>query len=189
MTRDADYVYFYVETAANITSYSGASWMRLLINKDMSWRSGWKGYDYCLNLETPQSSTVGYVSECTSTTSEWSWTRLQTFDYRVAGNKMELRIPRNLFPSGFNWVEICAGTGSSHNYRPVRSESAQGTENEQQNSPVTKNAYSVRTETAGSTRAMKRVGISRSSMMATKATASAARIQGRSRWTGTKDTK
>ena len=110
VTRDADYVYFYVETAANITSYSGASWMRLLINKDMSWRSGWKGYDYCLNLETPQSSTVGYVSECTSTTSEWSWTRLQTFDYRVAGNKMELRIPRNLFPSGkldfaFKWAD------------------------------------------------------------------------------------
>jgi len=110
VTRDADYVYFYVETAANITSYSGASWMRLLINKDMSWRSGWKGYDYCLNLETPQSSTVGYVSQCTSTTSEWSWTRLQTFDYRVAGNKMELRIPRNLFPSGkldfaFKWAD------------------------------------------------------------------------------------
>ena len=110
VTRDADYVYFYVETAANITSYTDARWMRLLINKDMSWRSGWKGYDYCLNLETPQSSTVGYVSQCTSTTSEWSWTRLQTFDYRVAGNKMELRIPRNLFPSGkldfaFKWAD------------------------------------------------------------------------------------
>ena len=43
-------------------------------------------------------------------TSEWSWTRLQTFDYRVAGNKMELRIPRNLFPSGkldfaFKWAD------------------------------------------------------------------------------------
>ena len=45
--------------------------------------------------------------------------------------------------------------------------------------------YSARTETAGSTRAMKSVGISRSSMMAAKATASAVRIQGRSTWTGT----
>ena len=108
VTRDADYVYFYVETAANITAYTDSRWMRLLINKDMNWSTGWKGYDYCLNFETPASPTQGYISQCSGTS--WSWTRQGTFDYRVTGNKMELRIPRNLFPSGkldfaFKWAD------------------------------------------------------------------------------------
>ena len=108
VARDANYVYFYVETAANISEYTGARWMRLLINKDMSWSTGWKGYDYCLNLETPLSATQGYISQCSGTS--WSWTRQGTFDYRVTGNKMELRIPRSLFGSGnldfaFKWAD------------------------------------------------------------------------------------
>ena len=108
VTRDAEYVYFYVETDANITSYQNPRWMRLLINKDCSWSTGWKGYDYCLNLETPLSATQGYISQCSGTS--WSWTRQGTFDYRVTGNKMELRIPRSLFGSGnldfaFKWAD------------------------------------------------------------------------------------
>lgn len=108
VTRDANYVYFYVETAADLTSYTDANWMRLLINKDSSWSTGWKGYDYCLNLETPQSSSVGYISQCT--TSSWNWTRLDTFQYRVTGNKMELKIPRSLFSGAkldfaFKWCD------------------------------------------------------------------------------------
>jgi len=108
VTRDGDYVYFYVETAADITSYTGARWMRLLINKDMNWSTGWKGYDYCLNFETPASATQGYISQCSG--SSWSWTRQGTYDYRIVSNKMELRIPRSLFPSGklnfaFKWAD------------------------------------------------------------------------------------
>jgi hypothetical protein len=94
VARDANYVYFYVKTAANITARTGARWMRLLINKDMDWSTGWKGYDYCLNLETPASETQGYISQCSGTS--WNWTRQGTFDYRVTSNKMELRIPRSL---------------------------------------------------------------------------------------------
>jgi hypothetical protein len=108
VTRDAYYVYFYVETASSMTAWNSGSWMRLLINKDCDWTTGWKGYDYCLNLETPASATQGYVSQCTGT--EWNWTRQGTFDYRVNGNKMELRIPRSLFGNGklnfaFKWCD------------------------------------------------------------------------------------
>ena len=108
VTRDADYVYFYVETAASITAYTDPQWMRLLINKDMNWSTGWKGYDYCLNFETPASATQGYISQCSGTS--WSWTRQGTYDYRVTGNKMELRIPRSLFSGSkldfaFKWAD------------------------------------------------------------------------------------
>ena len=68
--------------------------MRLLINIDYDWTTGWKGYDYCLNLQTPNSATEGIVSRCSGTT--WNWTNAGTFDYRVVGNKMELRVARSV---------------------------------------------------------------------------------------------
>jgi len=94
VTRDGEYLYFYVETAANLTAYTDSKWMRLLINIDYDWTTGWKGYDYCLNLQTPNSATEGIVSRCSGTT--WNWTNAGTFDYRVVGNKMELRVARSV---------------------------------------------------------------------------------------------
>ena len=93
VTRDGEYLYFYVETAANMTAYNSGKWMRLLINIDFNWNTGWKGYDYCLNLQTPNSATQGVVSHCSGTT--WNWSDTDTFDYRVVGNKMELRVARS----------------------------------------------------------------------------------------------
>ena len=94
VTRDANYVYFYVETKEAITSYSGANWMRLLINIDRDATTGWKGYDYCLNYLNPISDSQGIVSHATGTT--WEWEDAGNFDYKVAGNKMEIRVPRSV---------------------------------------------------------------------------------------------
>ena len=93
VARDKDYLYFYVETRGNITSRTDAKWMRLLINLDRDATTGWKGYDYCLNYRNPSSATSGYVSQCSG--SEWSWSDAGTFDYRVVGNKMEIRVARS----------------------------------------------------------------------------------------------
>ena len=94
VTRDKDYIYFYVETAKNITSRNDPRWMRLLINIDCDATTGWKGYDFCLNYLNPTSDNVGIVSE--SDGSEWSWTDAGTFDYAVSGKKMEIRVARSV---------------------------------------------------------------------------------------------
>ena len=92
VTRDNEYIYFYVETDQAITSRTDAAWMRLFINIDHDYSTGWKGYDYCLNYRNPTSATSGVVSRCSN--NSWSWADAGTFDYRVVGNKMEIRVER-----------------------------------------------------------------------------------------------
>lgn len=94
VARDEEYIYFYIETADDITSRTDEKWMRLLINIDRNWKTGWKGYDFCLNYRNPASATKGYVSKCKGTS--WSWSDAGTFDYSLVGNKMEIRVSRSL---------------------------------------------------------------------------------------------
>lgn len=92
VTRDDEYVYFFVETREDITPRTDANWMRLLINIDRKWETGWKGYDFCLNYVSPASDSEGVVSRCNGP--EWEWAEAGSFDYAVKGNKMEIRVQR-----------------------------------------------------------------------------------------------
>jgi hypothetical protein len=94
VTRDNQYLYFYVETDQAITSRTDPGWMRLFINIDRDYTTGWKGYDFCLNYRNPSSATTGIVSRCAN--NAWNWTDAGTFDYAVSGNKMEIRVSREL---------------------------------------------------------------------------------------------
>ena len=94
VTRDKDYLYFYIETDQAITSYTDPAWMRLFINIDHNAQTGWKGYDFCLNYRQPASATRGYVSR--NSNNAWSWTDVGMFDYAINGNKMEIRVSRAL---------------------------------------------------------------------------------------------
>jgi len=94
VTRDNQYLYFYVETDQAITSRTDPGWMRLFINIDRDYTTGWKGYDFCLNYRNPSSATTGIVSRCAN--DAWNWTDAGTFDYAVVGNKMEIRVSREL---------------------------------------------------------------------------------------------
>ncbi|MBR0532128.1 MAG: hypothetical protein IJJ96_05920 [Bacteroidales bacterium] len=115
VTRDNEYVYFYVETKADISDYRNDKWMRLLIDIDMNWNTGWKGYDFCLNYVTPSSPTKGFVSVASGENGAWGWRTDDnaTFDYAVNGNKMEIRVPRSLLglsaneklDFGFKWAD------------------------------------------------------------------------------------
>ena len=98
VTRDDEYLYFYVETREDITPRTDANWMRLLINIDRKWETGWKGYDFCINYLNPTSATEGIVSRATGTS--WEWVDAGSFDYALNGNKMELRIPRSVLGIG-----------------------------------------------------------------------------------------
>ena len=49
VARDADYLYFYVETADDLTDKADPKWMRLFIDIDRNKSTGWEGYDFVIN--------------------------------------------------------------------------------------------------------------------------------------------
>lgn len=93
VARDDENVYFYIETKDNITE-PGNAWMRLLINIDRDYTTGWKGYDFCLNYKTPTDAKTAILSKCKGT--EWEWEDAGTVEYAVKKNMMEVKIPRSL---------------------------------------------------------------------------------------------
>ena len=93
VARDKDNVYFYIETAKDITARTDKGWMRLFINSDRNPKTGWKGYDFCLNYKNPTSDTVGTVSKCAG--SEWKWEDAESFEYAVKGNMMEIKVAKS----------------------------------------------------------------------------------------------
>lgn len=115
VSYDDDYVYFYIETRQNITSYSDTNWMLLFIDSDVSKSTGWQGYDYLINY-----GGVG-VSTTTLKQNIGGWPSWNTVDsgivYAVSGNKLELRIPRNEIGQGgsavkfeFKWADNIQNT-------------------------------------------------------------------------------
>ena len=94
VARDKDNLYFYIETAADISARTDKGWMRLFINSDREIGTGWKGYDYCLNYKNPDSDSSGTVSKCAGP--EWGWTDAGKFEYAVKGNKMEIKVAKSV---------------------------------------------------------------------------------------------
>ncbi len=89
-TYDANCIYFYVKTVANITPYTDPNWMLLFIDADRNKATGWQGYDYVVNL--------GVANSTSSTLSAWtgsSWAQMTYIPFRVSGNQMELCFNRS----------------------------------------------------------------------------------------------
>ena len=87
---DPSFVYFYAETRGAITSRMLPNWMLLFIDADCDSSTGWHGYDYLVNYKVTGPTTTTLMR----TTTGWSWKQVSTVSYQVAGNKMEIRIPR-----------------------------------------------------------------------------------------------
>ena len=108
IARDAEYIYFYVETASAMTSPQDENWMMLFIDIDRNKSTGWEGYDYVVNYETPDAST-GTVSKNVGGKCEWD--KAGDFDYVVKGNKMAIRMKRSILgikdkiDLEFKWVD------------------------------------------------------------------------------------
>ena len=93
VARDRRNVYFYVETDAPITSCADRRWMRLFIDIDRDKSTGWEGYDFVLNYESPRG---GKALLSRQRGSGWAWEPAGEVAYAVDGNRMEVRIPRKL---------------------------------------------------------------------------------------------
>ncbi|MBX3256773.1 MAG: hypothetical protein KF862_21735 [Chitinophagaceae bacterium] len=91
VARDNDHVYFYVETAAPLTSHTDPGWMRLFINIDKDKNTGWEGYDFVINRINP-----GKKAILEKTDAAWNWQKAGEVDYAVQGNKLEIKVPKAL---------------------------------------------------------------------------------------------
>ena len=113
-TYDAKNIYFYVRTRAALTPRTDPDWMRLYLNTDGNYQTGWLGYDYVINR------TVG-----TSTTSlersvggKDQWRPVAQVRYVAQGSQMMLAIPRaalglTFLPPAidFKWADHCHAKG------------------------------------------------------------------------------
>jgi len=109
VTRDAQSLYFYIETADPITAPIGPGWMTLLIDLDRDKSTGWEGYDYAVNRLEP----AGNQATLERSREGWNWSEVGKVVFRVEASQMELRIPRSLLalPSNgpldfeFKWID------------------------------------------------------------------------------------
>lgn len=117
VARDKDNLYFYVETAAPLTPKSDPAWMRLFIDIDNNKNSGWEGYDFVINRINPGNKAILEKSD-----GGWYWQKAGELDYAVAGNKMELKIPKALLgitgipDIGFKWSDNMQQEGAIQDF-------------------------------------------------------------------------
>ncbi|HKK62429.1 MAG TPA: hypothetical protein VJ951_07710 [Bacteroidales bacterium] len=84
-------IYFYCETADNLTSHLGNNWMLLLIDADNNTETGWYGFDFMVNkqvVDQQRSILMRYNHET------GKWMDQTTVKFRYQNNHLELNIPR-----------------------------------------------------------------------------------------------
>ncbi|MBO7399381.1 MAG: hypothetical protein J6V10_09825 [Clostridia bacterium] len=110
VTYDDNNVYFYAETAADITAYTDENWMRLLL--DMQAATGdsvdWENFEYIIGRETGTGTTLALEKS----TGGWNWEKVGDVRYTVSGNVMQVEIPRSMiglndeeFTFNFKWAD------------------------------------------------------------------------------------
>ncbi len=93
VARDAQKIYFYVETAEKLTSPKDRNWMMLLIDTDRDKSTGWNGYDYIVNRISPKNHKVIVEKNVGG---RWEWEQVAATKFAVNSNKLELEIPRGI---------------------------------------------------------------------------------------------
>jgi hypothetical protein len=88
VARDEAYVYFYVETDNLLSDKSDSNWMRLFIDIDRNKSTGWEGYDYIINRNSP--TTTALVEKSTDS---WAWETVGNAEYTINEKSLVLKIP------------------------------------------------------------------------------------------------
>ena len=94
VARDDAKLYFYARTAHPITARTDANWMWLLIDADQNPATGWEGYDYVIN-RTMDADGSSWLEK---NTGGWNWTKVAKVKYQVAGNEIQIAVPRSSLP-------------------------------------------------------------------------------------------
>ena len=102
--HDADHIYFYVRTVADISPYlcGFGSWMQLLIRLNDKDLKSWEGFHFTVNrvLKTADRS----VLECSQ--GGWNWNALCEVRLHVAGSEMALEVPRRALSLDHDPIDI-----------------------------------------------------------------------------------
>jgi len=90
VARDNTYIYFYVETAEDVSPRTDPNWMCLFIDTDRKKTTGWEGYDFAINRLTPADSVVVEMSQ-----KEWDWIKVGSAAYTINGKTLVLQVKRS----------------------------------------------------------------------------------------------
>lgn len=90
---DKNNIYFYVQTAKNITApVKDTSWMQLFINADYDGNTGFYGFDYIVNQSVKESG-VSTVAKIERNSDTYRIVSEEEIRYKVSGNKMMISVP------------------------------------------------------------------------------------------------
>lgn len=90
--RDAENIYFYVKTAANIRSWDSDGRMTLFLNTGAE--NAWNGYSYCVNRGAAGKGKCALERFVSSDADGWVWESVCDVECTVQNNEMVLRVPR-----------------------------------------------------------------------------------------------
>ena len=109
VAMDKQNVYFYVETAGPMSSYTDPNWMLLLVDSDTDSETGWEGYDFLINKKLKDTS---HTSMMRWNDRKQEWVEIAELNYRQKGNQMEICVPRSLLKAkgkevtfDFKWAD------------------------------------------------------------------------------------
>ena len=89
VARDSENVYFYVETADELTSPKDRNWMMLFIDVDRDKSTGWNGYDIIVNRQSPGKKKAIVEKNVGN---RWEWEKVAECPYVAKGNHLEIEI-------------------------------------------------------------------------------------------------
>ena len=91
---DSKNLYFYIETAENISARDTASsWMQVYVNSDRDATTGWYGYDYIVNYQADGDNTTT-VAKYTGENGAYGFTATgDKISYSVKDNQMMIAVP------------------------------------------------------------------------------------------------
>ncbi len=91
VSQDSDYLYFTVNTAADVIIADDSDWMNLYLNLDGNSQNGWEGFDFVLNRARD-----GHYVSVESLESGWKGRHIGQALYTVDGNAMTIRVRKSV---------------------------------------------------------------------------------------------
>lgn len=114
VSYDQHNVYFYVRTRDKVTPENGGDWMRLYLNTDSNYKTGWLGYDFAINGHPDAKAT----SIERNVGGRYQWKPTGQVRVAVHRNEIEIAVPISMLgakaPPGhidFKWADHCYAHG------------------------------------------------------------------------------